>query len=56
MRLRSITICGKYGIHPYAFDLVTLVRNGQMSREEAIHSIDAPLSPLVRYAAKILGI
>jgi tRNA(Ile)-lysidine synthase TilS/MesJ len=39
----------KYGIHPYAFDLAALVRNGQMTREEAIQSIDSPLpSDLIR--------
>ncbi|MDD1673748.1 MAG: hypothetical protein LUP99_04990 [Methanomicrobiales archaeon] len=47
----------KYGIHPYAFDLAALVRGGHLSREEAISSVDADLSPtLIRYARDKLQI
>jgi tRNA(Ile)-lysidine synthase TilS/MesJ len=35
----------KYHIHPYAYDLSTLVRQGYMTREEAMKKISAGLSP-----------
>lgn len=47
----------KYGIHPYAFDLAALVRGGHLSREEAICTINADLSPaLIQYAKNKLSI
>lgn len=33
----------KYGLHPYAFDLATLVRTGSMKREEALRTINSEL-------------
>ncbi len=47
----------KYGFHPYAFDLASLVREGRLSREEALTSIHAePSFELVRYAQERLFI
>jgi len=33
----------KYGIHPYAFDLATLVRTGCITRDEALNTINSEL-------------
>ncbi len=47
----------KYGIHPYAFDLAALVREGRLSRQEAIRSLETqPSAELIRYAKETLSI
>jgi hypothetical protein len=34
----------KYGIHPYAFDIAGIVRNGDMSREVGLEKLRQELS------------
>jgi tRNA(Ile)-lysidine synthase TilS/MesJ len=45
----------KYGIHPYAFDIAGIVRNGDMSREVGLEKLHQELSqPLIDEAAREL--
>ncbi|MDD1673290.1 MAG: hypothetical protein LUP99_02645 [Methanomicrobiales archaeon] len=47
----------KYGIHPYAFDLAALVREGRLSREEALRNVNMEQSQdLIQYAHEKLSI
>lgn len=47
----------KYQIHPYAFDIAGLVRNGDMTQEEGLQKLHKELSqPLIEEAAKKLKI
>ena len=46
----------RFGFHPYAFELATLVRKGLMDRETALRRLAAPPSPsLVRDVSDWLG-
>ena len=47
----------KYGIHPYAFDIAGIVRNGDMSREAGLEKLNQELSqPLVNEVAQELKV
>jgi len=47
----------RYGFHPYVQELSNMVRNGTMSREDAIEKIYTPQNPtLVNYAIERIGL
>lgn len=47
----------KYGIHPYAFDIAGIVRNGDMSREVGLEKLHQELSqPLIDEVSKELKV
>jgi tRNA(Ile)-lysidine synthase TilS/MesJ len=47
----------KYGLHPYAFDLATLVRTGCMNRDEALRTINSELPEnLIEFVKKKIKI
>jgi hypothetical protein len=47
----------KYGIHPYAFDIAGIVRNGDMSREVGLKKLHQELSqPLIDEVTKELKV
>ena len=48
---------GKYGFHPYAFEIAGLVREGYMTREEGLRKLSVPPDPIiVSYVRERLGI
>lgn len=48
---------GKYGFHPYAFEIAGLVREGYLGREEGLRKLSVPPDPVVvSYVKEKLGI
>lgn len=45
---------GRYGFHPYAWEIANMVRQGVMSRQEGIEKLENP-AEMARYAEEILG-